>query len=110
MVDCRVCYCCVVDGVVYGAVDVVVISKSRPDGGPDGSAMVDGTSVDVVGGGVPVCCCCWHCCCHQGSACVLVGRFMFGTMQGDDDIRHNQRLVFPHDITRHNAEKHGHTV
>ena len=30
--------------------------------------------------------------------CVLMGRTMFGTMQGDDDNRHNQRLLFPRNV------------
>ena len=51
--DCCVCSRCAVYGVVYGA----VVPKSRSDGGRDGSTMVDGTSVDVVGGGASLCCC-----------------------------------------------------
>ena len=94
MVDCRVCYYCVGCGIIA----VMVELKSRPDGVPDGSTIAgvpDGsTMVDVAGGGVSVCCCCCcHRCCHRCSVCVLARRFMTGTMQGDDDIRHNQRLV-----------------
>ena len=84
-------------------VPIVVVPKSRSDGGPDGITMVDGTCVDVVGGGVSLCCCCWHCCCHRCSACVSAVRYMFGMMQGDDDNRLTQRLVVFHDVTRHNA-------
>ena len=82
----------IVRGVV--CVPIVVVPGPRLDGVPDGITIVDGTCVDVVGGGVSLCCCCGHCCCHRCSVCVLPGRFMIGTMQGDDDNQHNQRLVF----------------